>query len=121
MAEDRAVSRLVPNKEKEMSGIYIPNMEMPKDGHFLQILIAENGDISYEYVSYNSPHMGFTLHKSKAIEVPTHGDLVDRQKLIKALSKAWDVDDDQDFANKSVWRIVEKEASTIIEASKERE
>ena len=52
------------------------------------------------------------------IEEP-HGDLVDRQKLIKALSKAWDVDDDQDFANKSVWRIVEKEAPTVIEASTE--
>ena len=54
------------------------------------------------------------------IEEP-HGDLVDRQKLIKALSKAWDVDDDQDFANKSVWRIVEKEAPTVLEASKERD
>ena len=97
-----------------MSGIYIPNMEMPKEG-FIRLIIEPNGTVK-EINPYNE---AVIPTEAKAIEVPTHGDLVDRQKLIKALSKAWDVDDDQDFANKSVWRIVEKEAPTVIEASTE--
>lgn len=97
-----------------MSGIYIPNMETPKDGHFLQILIAENGDVSYEYVSYNSPHMGFTLHKSKAIEVPTHGDLKDTNKILQWLNRI--CDEGQSVSVGEIIDYIEK-APTIIEAS----
>ena len=51
-------------------------------------------------------------------ELPEHGDLIDRQAVVKQLSKAWNVDDDDEFANESVWRIIEKEAPTVLEASK---
>lgn len=47
--------------------------------------------------------------------VDEHGDLIDKQKLIKKLEKAWNVDDDQDFCNKSVWRIIEREAEVVLE------
>lgn len=48
-------------------------------------------------------------------EVPTpHGRLIDADRLIKALEKQWNVDDDQDFANKTVWREIES-APTVIE------
>ena len=46
-----------------------------------------------------------------------HGDLIDKQKLIKELEKAWNVDDDQDFCNKSVWRIIERESEVVLEGS----
>ena len=50
------------------------------------------------------------------VEVPTpHGRLIDADALTKALEKRWNVDDDQDFANKSVWRELEN-APTIVEA-----
>lgn len=50
------------------------------------------------------------------VEVPTpHCRLIDADALTKALEKRWNVDDDQDFANKSVWRELEN-APTIIEA-----
>ncbi len=49
-------------------------------------------------------------------EIPTpHGRLIDADALTKALEKRWNVDDDQDFANKSVWRELEN-APTIVEA-----
>lgn len=50
------------------------------------------------------------------IELPKqHGNLIDRQVLLKALQKHWNVEDDDDFANKSVWREIEN-APTVIEA-----
>ena len=63
------------------------------------------------------------LQNQPSIEIKEpHGDLIDKQAVVKQLSKAWAVECDSDFANKSVWRIIEKEAPTIIEAStKERE
>ena len=52
-------------------------------------------------------------------EIPTpHGRLIDADALTKALEKRWNVDDDQDFANKSVWRELEN-APTIVEAEGE--
>ena len=44
-----------------------------------------------------------------------HGDLIDRQALLKTLQKHWNVEGDDDFANKSVWREIEN-APTVIEA-----
>ena len=62
--------------------------------------VVVNGDLDREAV---------------AIPVPEHGDLIDKQKLIKELEKAWNVDDDQDFCNKSVWRIIERESDVVLE------
>ena len=53
------------------------------------------------------------------VKIPTsHGRLIDADALTKALEKRWNVDDDQDFANKSVWRELEN-APTIIESEGE--
>ena len=57
--------------------ILIKGVKMPKKGQYLQILIAENGEMSYEHVYYNSPSAGFKLHKSKAVALPSHGRLID--------------------------------------------
>ena len=51
----------------------------------------------------------------RVVEITTpHGRLIDADRLIKALEKQWSVDDDQDFANKTVWREIES-APTVIE------
>ena len=51
--------------------------------------------------------------KFEQLPIP-HGRLIDADRLIKALEKQWNVDDDQDFANKTVWREIES-APTVIE------
>lgn len=60
-----------------MSGIYIPGMGMPKNGH-ITITISDNGDVvcnsevidgKYQYRSYG--------RIGKAIPVPDHGRLID--------------------------------------------
>lgn len=59
---------------------------------------------------------GIILVNCPLIELPKqHGRLIDADKLITALTTRWNVDDDQDFANKSVWREIEN-APTVIEA-----
>ena len=50
------------------------------------------------------------------VEVPTpHGRLIDAKALTKDLGNRWNVNDDQDFCNKEVWRGIE-DATTIIPA-----
>ena len=57
-----------------MSGIYIPNMEMPKENEAITIYCS--GDAHRFYVGLRE-----TIQKSKAIEVPDHGRLIDGDKL----------------------------------------
>ena len=60
-----------------MAGIYIPGMEMPKDGYKV-VYIHSNGGV---YEPSNSEHVWSKL--ATAIPVPDHGDLIDRNKLDK--------------------------------------
>lgn len=114
--------------------ILINGMDMPKD--------CAGCALSYYYDGYNGGYgwnpSGYMCRKLKRlikedekkrnyprpsdcplVEVPTpHGRLIDADTLTKALEKRWNVDDDQDFANKSVWRELEN-APTIIEAEGE--
>ena len=117
--------------------ILIKNMEMPKDCRYCPCVRfdKEYGIVSCRavYDNHNDEDvvardydewdmLDTTRSKPLAkpswcplISVPEHGDLIDKQKLIKELEKAWNVDDDQDFCNKSVWRIVERESAVVLE------
>lgn len=53
------------------------------------------------------------------VEIPTHGRLIDRDKLIKSLGHEWSVCmDDTEFTNKIVWKTIENEP-TVIESEVE--
>ena len=108
-----------------MADILIKGIKMPNKKHFLQILIAENGDLSYEDACYDFPRTGFILHESKAIEVPPHGRLIDADVLMETLKEVPITDEKTegiftkmmcDFAI----QILEKSV-TVLEASKETE
>lgn len=59
-----------------MSGIYIHGMDIPKHGSIVLVEVDENGDV---YAAYDS---GITkLAQYKAVPVPPHGDLIDRDAL----------------------------------------
>ena len=107
--------------------LLIEGMDMPK--HAVRngtddtmyrscVLVHPNGtaelvvDLEFAY-QFNFEH---NLKRFPLSEIPTpHGRLIDADALSKALEKRWNVDDDQDFANKSVWRELEN-APTIVEA-----
>ena len=53
------------------------------------------------------------------VEIPPHGDLIDRDKLMKSLEHEWDICmDDTEFANKIVPNGI-KDAPTVIESEEE--
>jgi len=61
-----------------MSGIYIHGMDIPEHGSIVLVEVDENGDV---YAAYDS---GITkLAQYKAVPVPPHGDLIDRDSLMK--------------------------------------
>ena len=66
--------------------ILIKGMKLPKKGQYLHILIDENGDMSYERACYDSPRIGFKLHKYKAVALPEHGDLKDANAMLRWLN-----------------------------------
>ena len=71
-----------------MSGIYIPNMQMPTDDYDdkmepTAVWVYPNG---YTVVFKDN---GNVMQYTKAIPVPDHGDLIDRDMVLK---KAWDVE-----------------------------
>ncbi len=57
-------------------GVYIPNVRLPADGDF-ELWIAVKKDGSFTYNVKGSWQEG----KQKAIPIPPHGDLIDRNKL----------------------------------------
>ena len=58
-------------------------------------------------------------HEGGAVQIPPHGDLIDRKRLGSALNKRWNVNSDHDFADKEVWRALE-EAPAVIGAEGKR-
>jgi hypothetical protein len=69
-------------------GVYI-DMEMPKDG-FVEILIRDDGTVQQTGQSYRidgtdyyTPYVGEMPKMFTAVPVPPHGDLIDRDALIK--------------------------------------
>ena len=59
-------------------GLYIRGMELPDKNHLVLVEIDNNGDV---FAAYDG---GMTkLAQYKAIPVPEHGDLIDRNALLK--------------------------------------
>ena len=72
-----------------MSGIYINGIDFPKEG-FIELLIRDDGTTqktgqSYRLdgTDYYTPYVGEMPDIYHAIHVPPHGDLIDRDALIK--------------------------------------
>lgn len=63
-----------------MAGIYIPGVELPKEGHWL--IITHDGEV--QYVDFTNP---YRVLPEKAMEVPNHGKLVDADVLADRLEK----------------------------------
>ena len=66
-------------------GIYIDNIEMPKGHGYLTINIWSNGTTSYGL--FDRKGNLCTFKGAKAISVPSHGDLIDKDQAINALWK----------------------------------
>ena len=60
-----------------MIGIYLPNMEMPKEGYRL-LLLHSDGTVQS------------TVGETKAVPVPPHGDLIDREPFVQFIKTHWD-------------------------------
>ena len=64
-----------------MSDLLIKGMDLPKEGRVSLIAVFSDGDVKYidreTFLSFRLPQ--------KAIEVPTHGDLIERSSVYKVL------------------------------------
>lgn len=59
-------------------GLYIPDLRLPADGDFeLWIAVRKDGSFTYNVSG------GWRDGNQKAVPVPPHGDLIDRDALIK--------------------------------------
>ena len=68
-------------------GVYIPDMEMPKDG-YRQLFLTAEGEVIY---FPSTPKNGEV--RKKAIVVPNHGDLIDRDAFVKFIKENWSIYD----------------------------
>ena len=91
-----------------MSGIYIPDVGLPQDRDF-ELWIAVKKDRTFSYNVSGDWHNSDRV----AIPVPTHGDLIDRDELVKKCEWA-NVDDDTDV--RAIRYDVVCNAPTIIPA-----
>ena len=57
-----------------MSGIYIPNISMPKDGSFEVLVVHDNGIVTKGFFPNENEH-------TKAIFIPDHGRLIDADAI----------------------------------------
>ena len=100
-------------------GIYITDMEMPKDG-YRQLFLTAEGEVIY---FPSTPKNGEV--RKKAIVVPNHGDLIDRDALDKTMQFIGEAEA-QIYGSQS-WGFAMKcrkalyDAPTVIPASKEGE
>lgn len=83
--------------------VLIKNMEMPKKGDSLMLYVFPSGTVAYK---------GFheeDTHRTKAIELPPHGDLIERTKVHEAVTQAYCLED--------VPSIIDQLVPTVLEAS----
>lgn len=62
-------------------GIYIKGIDMPRDCEYLDLVITRDGNVC----CYDAEGVSV----AKAIPVPDHGDLIDREALIATDSWEW--------------------------------
>lgn len=106
-----------------MSGIYIPYLEMPKDGAFVEVMIWSDGHVTKtgdSYIAENGRryYKRCDLEYFPAIPVPDHGRLIDAD----ALRQDWLENGENAYVydtNSFLYSI--DEAETIIPAEKEDE
>lgn len=110
-----------------MSGIYIPGMDMPKEG-FVEVLIRNDGTVQQtrrgyrlDGSDYYSPYVGEIPATYQAIPVPDHGRLIDADFIVKRLRKQiQDVGANTELANRDREFIsIIGAVSTVIPADKE--
>lgn len=70
-----------------MSGIYIPNTDMPKNGEI--ILVYPDGNAAL-FARMDVNVLDFALKNRKAVSVPDHGDLIDRDAYKAEMKKRQD-------------------------------
>jgi len=91
-----------------MSEILIKGMEMPKTEKDSFLVIIKPNEVIYH-------HDEDELKRYEAVELPPHGDLIDRRKLWKDTEGLGEFCSDRDFINLCD---AISEAPTILEASK---
>lgn len=62
-----------------MADILIKNMEMPEEG-FVRMMLWHDGGVAIEVSPKNYEQL-----EDKAVELPPHGDLIDKEELIRKL------------------------------------
>ena len=87
-----------------MSGIYIPDVGLPQDGDF-ELWVSIKKDGSYNYNISGLWNKG----ERKAVPVPPHGDLIDRDALLDTATIHW-----SQTTNESCFPIDEIEYAPII-------
>lgn len=92
-------------------GIYLPNMEMPKNGETITITICNDGIVFEERKEPGSVFKG--------ISVPDHGDLIDRDgiKWIEEESEVLCYNDRWTVVKKIAYKAQVDKLPTIIHAS----
>ena len=61
-------------------GIYIHGMELPKDGEMLVLCVGYNGKVLHP-IEFATEDFLFAETGKTALELPPHGDLIDRSKI----------------------------------------
>lgn len=95
-------------------GIYLPDMEMPKDGAFVEVLIWSDGHVTQTGDSYfaedgRAYYQPCDWKYFSAVPVPKHGRLIDGDRAEKELAF--------DYAYAAAKMV--KEMPTVIPASEE--
>lgn len=89
--------------------LILEGVDLPKGDEKLKLEIEPDGTVWIDQGSEWEKHEGV------AVQIPPHGDLIDRKRLGRELNKRWNVNSDHDFADKEVWRALE-EAPAVIKA-----
>ena len=95
-----------------MSDIVIKNIEFPKEGT-LTLVITSSGEVCRIPRKYDRNET-VVITGSKAVELPPHGDLIDRRKLWKDTEGLGEYCYDRDFI--SLCDAI-SEAPTVVEAT----
>ena len=66
-------------------GVYLPNVDAPKDDKAVTIQICPDGSIWQQYRG--------TVPNTKAVPVPPHGRLIDADALTETIDGIWDCND----------------------------
>lgn len=99
--------------------LILEGVDLPEEEETISLMIEPDGTV-YFYVWDSTENDKLTSDgRTNAIQIPPHGDLIDRKRLGRELNKRWNVNSDHDFADKEVWRALE-EAPAVIGAEGKR-